>query len=125
MTTFETFCTELAHGDSDLGAEDVASRINTRILRAWADDEYRNTPHQLVSDLLDQLSEFKVRLLVDALLAPNPQTVTWRLLRDQAVAAAAKDAAYCAQARRDALGDPEPVYDAVALDRRALSKETP
>jgi hypothetical protein len=123
--TFDDFVAELAASDSDLGTDDVCSRVNSRTLEAWVAVEYPHAPAQMVSDLLDSLTPFQARLLGDAVLARNPQTTSWRLLHDALRRACAKDAAYSAALIREQIERAEvPFDDPVRADRRALARES-
>jgi len=108
VSAWSDLITALATGREDPTLEDVNGRLTDRHVREWVEGQ---SPYAVIGEALEEVDHdldgknerdgMHARLLLNALVAPNPQTVVWRILRDSIRRNAIRAALYEAETERE------------------------
>lgn len=108
MSAWSDLIDELATGREDPTLEDVNGRLTDQHVREWCEGQ---SPYSVIGEALEEVDHgldgkrerdgFHAKLLLEALIASNPQTVVWRVLRDSIRRNAIRAALYEAETERE------------------------
>ena len=109
MSLWSDLIDAIATGREEPSIEDVNGHMTDRHVREWV-ESCGLSPMAIIGEALEEIdhdldgrdpNELHIKLLLNSLIAPNPQTVSWRILRDSLRRNAIRAALYEAECARE------------------------